>query len=518
MTSSDQPSHDVLSPWLGRGIVFGAGAAMMSMEIAAGRMIAPALGVSLYTWTSVILAVLIGVGMGNTLGGRMADRFPSRQRLGMTCVGAGFMILLATIFPRLLDQLVQSSALDVWIRTLLYAFLVFLPPACALALITPQVAKLTLEDLGHTGRVVGSLGAWNAFGSIIGTYAAGDWLIAFFGTGRLLTLTGGGLMVLGLGLARTVAPRRARIALVGGMFFLGNLLVPSLCLRETSYYCIRVIKGDETGKDGWILRLDHLIHSYVVPAEPDVLGYSYEQVYANLLATRFGKDEAFSTFFIGGGGYVLPRYINAFYPNASVTVSEIDPEVTEVNRRLLGLSESANIRSIHRDARIALMQDTPDGSFHLVFGDAFNDFSVPYHLTTVEFHRLLKSKMKPDGLYAMNVIDDADHGQFLAAMIRTLQQVWMFVDVAPQAKDFRNGRNTFVLLASDVPLDRDAWMHARPFSETKDEDARASREKNIHLLTQEDITAFLASHVTPALTDDFAPTDAYLAPVFREGY
>lgn len=512
-----QDTKNTMSPWMGRGIVFSVGAAMMMMEIAAGRVMAPTLGVSLYTWTSVILAVLIGVGMGSALGGRMADRFPSRQRLGDSCFGAGFIILLASMFPRLLDQVAQISSLDVWIRTLLYAFIVFLPPACALAIIPPQVARQTLENLKQTGRVVGSLGAWNAFGSIAGTYAAGDWLIALLGTGRLLTLTAGGLMAMGAWIARTKA-HRMRVAVVGGMFFFGNLLLPSICLRETNYYCVRVTKGEEVGKDGWILRLDHLIHSYVVPKEPDLLGYSYEQVYANVIASRFGKDDAFSAFFIGGGGYVLPRYLNAFYPNADVTVTEIDPEVTEVNRRFLGLSPNANIRTINHDARMALAKDLPDGSFHLVFGDAFNDFSVPYHLTTVEFHRLLKRKMAADGVYAMNVIDDADHGQFLAAMIRTLHQVWRHVEVAPQAMDFRNGRNTFVLLASDVAFDRRAWEAARPFSETHDEQARASREKNIHLLSPEEVGAFLALHSTPALTDDFAPTDSYLAPLFREGY
>ena len=42
----------------------------------------------------------------------------------------------------------------------------------------------------------------------------------------------------------------------------------------------------------------------------------------------------------------------------------------------------------------------PDERFDLVFGDTFNDFEVPYHLTTREFNELLARHLKPDGLYS----------------------------------------------------------------------------------------------------------------------
>ena len=31
-----------------------------------------------------------------------------------------------------------------------------------------------------------------------------------------------------------------------------------------------------------------------------------------------------------------------------------------------------------------------DGQFDLIIGDAFNDLSIPYHLTTLEFDQKLK--------------------------------------------------------------------------------------------------------------------------------
>ncbi len=44
-------------------------AASLVVEIVAGRMLAPYVGMSLYTWTSVIAVVLAGFSVGHWLGG-----------------------------------------------------------------------------------------------------------------------------------------------------------------------------------------------------------------------------------------------------------------------------------------------------------------------------------------------------------------------------------------------------------------------------------------------------------------
>src|SRR5262245_47212912 len=48
---------------------------IMVIEVVASRVIARYLGSSLYTWTSVIGIVLLGITLGNLLGGRLADWF-----------------------------------------------------------------------------------------------------------------------------------------------------------------------------------------------------------------------------------------------------------------------------------------------------------------------------------------------------------------------------------------------------------------------------------------------------------
>src|SRR6185369_4372640 len=69
---------------------------LLILEIVAGRLLAPTLGVSLYTWTSVIGVVLAGVSLGNYLGGRLADRWPSRSTVALIYV-AGSLASLAIL-------------------------------------------------------------------------------------------------------------------------------------------------------------------------------------------------------------------------------------------------------------------------------------------------------------------------------------------------------------------------------------------------------------------------------------
>ena len=67
-------------------------AASLVVEIVAGRMLAPYVGMSLYTWTSVIAVVLIGFSLGHWWGGRVAER-PQGDGLVYT----GWVVLAAAV-------------------------------------------------------------------------------------------------------------------------------------------------------------------------------------------------------------------------------------------------------------------------------------------------------------------------------------------------------------------------------------------------------------------------------------
>ncbi|MCA1909734.1 MAG: fused MFS/spermidine synthase, partial [Magnetospirillum sp.] len=55
-------------------MLFLSSAAALVLEIVAGRLLAPYVGMSLYTWTAIISVVLAGLTIGHWIGGRLAER------------------------------------------------------------------------------------------------------------------------------------------------------------------------------------------------------------------------------------------------------------------------------------------------------------------------------------------------------------------------------------------------------------------------------------------------------------
>ena len=131
--------------------------------------------------------------------------------------------------------------------------------------------------------------------------------------------------------------------------------------------------------------LDNLIHSFVDLKDPLHLQYGYERTYSDLVAWKAKSNPKFRALSIGGGGYTFPRYLEAKYPEAQIEVIEIDPHLTGWPTEHLGLSRNTRIRSFNGDARWLLMNFPEKGAYDFIFGDAFNDLTIPYHLTTKEF-------------------------------------------------------------------------------------------------------------------------------------
>jgi hypothetical protein len=72
-----QPAH---SADLLRVLGFFSGAAVMIVEFSGNRLLAPAFGNSLYTWTGLIGVILVALSCGDYLGGWLVDRRPSPRR------------------------------------------------------------------------------------------------------------------------------------------------------------------------------------------------------------------------------------------------------------------------------------------------------------------------------------------------------------------------------------------------------------------------------------------------------
>src|SRR5919106_6729641 len=85
--------------------VFLAGGALLSLEIASSRVMAPYFGSSLFVWGSLIGIVLAGLSVGYWLGGIVADRWATPS-LFVGVLGLSGLIVLAITFVDgwILDQ------------------------------------------------------------------------------------------------------------------------------------------------------------------------------------------------------------------------------------------------------------------------------------------------------------------------------------------------------------------------------------------------------------------------------
>jgi spermidine synthase len=489
-------------------IVFISSGCIMILELVAGRIVAPYVGVSLYTWTSVIGVVLAGITLGNYLGGWLADRYASLRLLGGLLLLAGltsFGILavdglgggLPGTWPVVVEILVLTAAL-------------FLLPCLILGTLSPIVAKLAVRDLRRTGRTVGRIYAAGSVGSIVGTFATGFVLISWFGTYTIVWGVAVVLMAMGF---LFLFSRRWPLLAVGLLLLTGTSVLAETqdwlrgpCSLETNYYCIKVKEQERNGELVRVLVLDRLVHSYSSLEDPTRLVYGYEQIYAEATAYRAATDGHLKALFIGGGGYTFPRYMEAVYPGSELDVIEIDPGVTEVAHQVLGLSRDTSIVTFNQDARLYLEQEAKE-RYDLIMADAFNDYSVPYHLTTREFNERVRAWLADDGLYMVNMID-GPRGDFLRACIHTLGQTFDHVYLVPAIESWREAsRSTFVLIATDTPPDL-----ALLFKQDGGDGHSLLAER---ILYPDQVAALLAEGEAVTLTDRYAPVDQMLAPVFR---
>ena len=63
-------------------LVFATSAAVLVLEILAGRLMAPFVGVSLETFTGIIGTILAGIAIGAAVGGSLADRYDPNKLIG----------------------------------------------------------------------------------------------------------------------------------------------------------------------------------------------------------------------------------------------------------------------------------------------------------------------------------------------------------------------------------------------------------------------------------------------------
>lgn len=433
-------------------LVFVASAAVLILEILAGRLLAPYVGVTLETFTAVIGVVLAGITLGTWQGGRIADRTDPRPLIPIALALGGALAIASVPLIRILgDASLGTSPVAV----VILAATGFLLPSAVLSAVSPMVVKLRLRSTDETGAVVGRLSAVGTAGSLLGVFTTGFVFVARFPITPVVVGVGLGLILLGAltrSMLRPVSDPNHLAACVALAIGAGALtvIVPSRCDEDTTYYCARV-EADPLRPTGRLLHLDDLIHTYIDLDDPTYLAYDYSRTIASAIDAMAPAGRPIDAVHIGGGGFLLPRYVTATRPGSDNIVLEVDQGVVDIARRELGLRTGEGIEARTGDARV-LLADVADDSADLVVGDAFGAESVPWHLTTEEFVRDIDRVLRADGLYALNMLDDGPLA-FARAELATLRAVFEHVTIAqlPETNRTMRGDN-YVLMASHRPL------------------------------------------------------------------
>ena len=505
---------------------FISGFCVMVVEIIAGRLIARYLGVSLYTWTSVIGVVLAGISFGNYVGGKIADRFQGERALSVLFILSSLSCAIVPSLNNLMGNFPLLFHLSWPVRIIIHVGLIFFLPSCILGMISPVVTKFALDQGFRTGRTIGNVYAFNVGGSILGTFITGFFLIAHLGSISVVWTVAGVLGVIGLLYGRSFfsyswiviliflifvsfSPLSWTKMVAGRLFLVEPDKDEVIYEKDSQYSYIRIVKGLQPGVYEFMLDgLSHSRMSLKEPTNPEYI-YRYHRTYVDILKNLTFRKEKVSVLILGGGGYVFPRYVKELFPKSHIEVVEIDPQVTKAAIKAFGFSPE-NIKIHHLDARNYvedLARRKKDGEkiegFDFIFGDVVFGLAVPYQLTTYEYDEKISQLLKPNGLYVVTLVDSDKSSQFLNAMLNTLNKVfpYTYVIVPGRKQVFESGYETFVVVSSLRKIDKKKFEFA-------------SREFGGKLLNRDDLETIKKNSKDIVLTDDFAPVGNLLKDVF----
>ena len=481
-------------------------AASLIVEIVAGRMLAPYVGMSVHTWTAVIAVVLAGFSAGHWVGGRIAGRAAgdALRITGWSMIAAAATTALATGALRLASGPVLSSVPDpVMVIVILTGAAFFLPSFFA-GIPAPVLAEVGARLVPErSGQTLGAMFAASAFGAILGTLAAGFVLISYLGsTLSMLSVTLAYLVIAAvlLVLARAEGAggyRGAGLASLAVLAIVGAdaLLLSSPCTRESRYFCIRVVDVSAApDRPANLMVLDHLVHGISARDVPHVMFTDHAAMLDHLGRAHLQDRPDATAFFIGGGTFSIPRAWQGLDPAPRMDVAEIDPAVTEVAERDFWFRAGPQTTVLNADARVSLAASA--ARYDVIIGDAFTDIAVPVHLITQEFFAEVRQSLTDDGVFLMNVIDHIGNMKAAASILKTLKTVFPVVEVWTEARPYEDGdRIVMILRAGNSPSEVGAFITPSP---DPTQFGRLSATWQDRVLGGSDVVL---------LTDDFAPIE-----------
>jgi spermidine synthase len=400
-------------------LVFGAGIGALATEITASRLLAPYFGSSTIVWANLIGIVLAALALGYWLGGRLADRRPQPALLGSIVLAAAVFVaaipFVATPFLDLTVEGLDDASAGAVIGSFVAVLLLCAPPVVLLGMVSPFAIRLAVSSIETAGTVAGRLYALSTAGSLLGTFLPALVLIPAIGTQRTFLVVAALLAVsacflLGARYLVVAAALAALIALPPGAVKAQD----GLLHEETSYH--QYIQVVERGDGRRLLYLNEGVAVHSVWRPDSVLTGGVWDAFLALPPLLGRPLERVAI--LGNAAGTTARALAVYYPDAEIDGVELDPAVSRVGRRYFGLEDIPRLTVHDADARPFLRRT--DRRYDLIVVDAYHQPYVPFYLATREFFGLVRERLAPGGIVALNVAAVPDDDRLVRAIGRTL--------------------------------------------------------------------------------------------------
>lgn len=437
---------------------FFSGMSVMAVELGASRLLAPYFSSSQIVWTIIIGTIMIAMALGNIWGGRSADKDPNPDKLYVRLLVAAVWIAAIPLVGKyiilgisgLLVLTVSNNFLV--LAAFIACMVIFVYPLFLLGTVTPSLVKYTVDSLDDSGSTVGTLGAFNTIGSILGTFLPTFVTIPAVGTAITFLIFSGVLLVLGLIYFISKRSEKKICALVLVLFLFCSVFGQSgsfafwekdLAYEGESIYNYLQVKETDSRV---ILSTNVLFGVQSVKMKEDGLtGMYYDYALAApFLAGVMQKDALSDVLILGMGTGTFATQCQKYFSGAlNIEGVEIDQKITDLAGAYFDLSDDIPVTTY--DGRAYLQ--AVDKSYDVIMVDAYQDITIPFQMSSVEFFSEVKKHLKPNGVMVVNMNMKSDGEESINAYLSdTIASVFDQVYTA----DVKNNTNR-ELFASDNP-------------------------------------------------------------------
>ena len=435
---------------------FFSGVSVMAVELGASRLLAPYFSSSQIVWTIIIGTIMIAMALGNVWGGRAADKDPNPDRLYRRILIAAVWIAAIPLVGKYVILAVSGVLVltvnnnFLIIAAFIACMLIFVFPLFLLGTVTPSLAKYTVGSLDESGKTVGALGAFNTIGSIIGTFLPTFVTIPAVGTSVTFLIFSGVLMLLGL--LYFIDRRRQKVfcSVSVAAFVLCSIFGSSdsfafwekeLTYEGESIYNYLQVKEDD---DSVILSTNVLFGVQSIYKKDDTLtGMYYDHALAAPLMNASRKPQEQDVLILGMGTGTYASQCRRYFDGISVEGVEIDEKITDLARKYFALPEEIPVTTY--DGRAYLQ--AVDKKYDVIMVDAYQDITIPFQMSSVEFFALVKEHLKDGGVMVVNMNmrsgEEGSINEYLTDTICSVFENVYTVDV--------EGSTNRELFASDAP-------------------------------------------------------------------